>query len=104
MFWCHPSQRLHNSWSYTMANLRLGIALGGVLLTLFVPLHLLAVIQYAGQSSIPSFDYNFNQWKSRASTATDDGLFLVGAGKADVTGYSSPLLPCRDFIALVTET
>ncbi|KAJ5585128.1 uncharacterized protein N7459_004928 [Penicillium hispanicum] len=69
-----------------MANLRLGVAFSGVVLTLFVFLQLLAVMQHTGQSPAPSFTQTFNQWRVRASAARKTDLFLVGAGKADVTG------------------
>lgn len=72
-----------------MAGLRLGAALGALTLVLLVFLQLLAVAQHSDQPLASSFNRNFGQWKSRASTAADDGLFLVGAGKADVTGYVS---------------
>jgi neutral ceramidase len=36
---------------------------------------------------LPGLSSNFNQWKSRANAAAADDIFLVGAGKADVTGY-----------------
>lgn len=69
-----------------MANLRLGAALGALTLLLLVFLQLLAVAQH-DQTPVSSFSRSFNQWRGRASAAADDGLFLVGAGKADVTGY-----------------
>lgn len=70
-----------------MANLRLGAAFGALTLLLLLFLQLLAVAQHGDQPPASSFSRNFNQWRSRASAAADDGLFLVGAGKADVTGY-----------------
>jgi neutral ceramidase len=72
-----------------MANLRLGAALGAVAVTFLVFLQLIAVMQHADQVPVSSFNKNLNHWRNRAGAATDDGLFLVGAGKADVTGYSS---------------
>ncbi|KAJ5611699.1 hypothetical protein N7528_008804 [Penicillium herquei] len=70
-----------------MVNLRFGTALAAVILTLLVFLQLLAIFQHTDQVPESSFTRNFNQWRSRANTATaSDGLFLVGAGKADVTG------------------
>jgi neutral ceramidase len=72
-----------------MANLRLGAAFGAVAVTLLVFMQLIAVMQHTDQVTVSSFNKNFNQWRDRAGAATDDGLFLVGAGKADVTGYSS---------------
>jgi neutral ceramidase len=74
-----------------MANLRLGTAFAGLILTILVFMQLLAVVRYNDRVPAGSFDRNFNQWRSRANTATDDGLFLVGAGKADVTGYELKL-------------
>jgi len=71
-----------------MANLRLGAAFAALSLTLLVFMQLLAVIRYNDKVPIGSFDRNFNQWRSRANAAVDDDLFLVGAGKADVTGYA----------------
>ncbi|KAJ5575425.1 hypothetical protein N7450_009324 [Penicillium hetheringtonii] len=69
-----------------MANLRLGAAFAALTLTLLVFMQLLAVVRYNDKVPIGSFDRNFNQWRSRANAAVDDDLFLVGAGKADVTG------------------
>lgn len=73
----------------SMSSLRLGAALGALTLTLLVFLQLLAMAQHNDQPPASSFSRNFNQWKSRAGAAADDSLFLVGAGKADVTGYVS---------------
>lgn len=72
-----------------MANLRLGAAFGAVAMTFLVFMQLIAVMQHADQVPVASFNKNLNQWRNRAGAATDDGLFLVGAGKADVTGYDS---------------
>jgi neutral ceramidase len=72
-----------------MANLRLGAAFGAVAVTFLVFMQLIAVMQHADQVPVSSFNKNLNLWRNRAGAATDDGLFLVGAGKADVTGYSS---------------
>ena len=69
-----------------MVHFQLGYAFGGVILTLFVFLQLLIVLQHTGQSPTTSFNQNLNQWRNRANAATDNDLFLVGAGKADVTG------------------
>ena len=74
------------------ASLRLGAALFAVSLTFLVFVQLFAISQHSEQVPVSSFTRNFNQWKSRASAASaasTDNLFLVGAGKADVTGYSS---------------
>lgn len=69
-----------------MANTRLGAALAGVILTVLVFLQLIAVLQHQDQTPESSFARNFNQWRSRQGAAVDNALFLVGAGKADVTG------------------
>jgi neutral ceramidase len=69
-----------------MANLRLGITFASVTLAALLILQLLAVFKLDDQSPPPSFTRNFNQWKSRAKEDSADELFLVGAGKADVTG------------------
>lgn len=69
-----------------MANLRLGAAFAALTLTLLVFMQLFAVARYNDKVPIGSFDRNFNQWRARADSAVDDDLFLVGAGKADVTG------------------
>ena len=72
-----------------MMNLRLGAAFFAVTLTLLVFLQLLGMIQHTSQVPASGFTQSFNQWRSRASAATNkENLFLVGAGKADVTGYS----------------
>lgn len=75
-----------------MANLRLGAAFGAVAVTFLVFMQLIAVMQNVDQVPLSSFNKNLNQWRDRAGAATDDGLFLVGAGKADVTGYTSTSL------------
>ncbi|KAJ5083663.1 hypothetical protein N7456_013090 [Penicillium angulare] len=68
-------------------NLRLGAAAFAVMLTLLVFLQLIAMVQHTGQVPTSSFTKSFNQWKGRASaTKNSENLFLVGAGKADVTG------------------
>lgn len=69
-----------------MAMIRLGVALVGTVISLF----LLVQMLMTGEDELPAFDANFgakeNDWM-RASAA-DDGLFLLGAGKADITGYN----------------
>jgi len=76
-----------------MANLRLGVALAGVTLGALVFFQLLAVFKLDDYSASPRFTRNFNQWRSRASESADD-IFMVGAGKADVTGYALALHKC----------
>jgi neutral ceramidase len=70
-----------------MTNLRLGITFAGVTLAALVFIQLLAVFKLDDQSPSPSLTRNFNQWRSRASEDSTDDIFMVGAGKADVTGY-----------------
>ncbi|KAJ5677643.1 uncharacterized protein N7477_003276 [Penicillium maclennaniae] len=71
-----------------MAHLRLGVALGVLTLTLLVFMQLLAALHTSFETPTSSFSRSFNQWKSRtdAANAANNDLFLVGAGKADVTG------------------
>ena len=71
-----------------MMSLRLSAAFAAVALVLLVFLQLLGMAQHTEQIPDSSFTRNFNRWKSRANAAAAaDNLFLVGAGKADVTGY-----------------
>lgn len=74
-----------------MADLRLGVAFAGVIITALVFLQLLSVVQYHHDISppSPSFSQAANEWIGRANKAADNDLFLVGAGKADVTGSGS---------------
>jgi neutral ceramidase len=69
-----------------MANVRLGVIFAAVTLAALLCLQLLATFKHDVNLPLPSFSRNLNQWRSRANEATDDGTFLVGAGKADVTG------------------
>lgn len=71
-----------------MANLRLGIACGGIILALLVFMQFLVVLYYGDDTPASSFSKSFNQWKSRTNAAANNDLFLVGAGKADITGYA----------------
>lgn len=73
-----------------MVNLRLGAAFGALTVALVVFVQLLAMARDTEQAPASSFNKNFNQWISRANSAADDGLFKIGAGKADVTGYRHP--------------
>jgi neutral ceramidase len=72
-----------------MANLRLGVAFGVLTLTLLVFVQLLAALQNGDETPVSSFSRSFNQWGNRANAANtaNSNKFLVGAGKADVTGY-----------------
>ncbi|KAJ5328618.1 hypothetical protein N7452_009008 [Penicillium brevicompactum] len=69
-----------------MADLRLGGVFAVFILAALVVLQLLVVLTYDDQSPTASFSKSFNQWKSRANEGSADDIFLVGAGKADVTG------------------
>lgn len=67
-----------------MARFGLVAALAGALLGALVTLQLIATVQNSKLSS--SFDSQY-KWKSRADElAADDSVFLLGAGKADITG------------------
>lgn len=70
-----------------MTNTRLGGIFAVVALAALVFLQLLAVFNYDRQTPQVSLTRSINQWRSRASDETADDIFLVGAGKADVTGY-----------------
>ncbi|KAJ5157413.1 uncharacterized protein N7482_008513 [Penicillium canariense] len=69
-----------------MATFRIGAAFGAVTIALLVFMQILAALRHIEQAPSSSFSGTFNQWRSRESALTDDDLFLVGAGKADVTG------------------
>ncbi|CAI7652007.1 unnamed protein product [Penicillium bialowiezense] len=69
-----------------MANLRLGGVFTVIILAALVFFQLLAVLTHDDQTSPVGFTKNFNQWKSRANEASSEDIFLVGAGKADITG------------------
>ncbi|KAJ5993213.1 hypothetical protein N7451_008937 [Penicillium sp. IBT 35674x] len=70
-----------------MINLRLSAVFAAITLILLVFLQLLGMVQHTERIPESSFTRNFNRWKSRTSAAAAaDNLFLVGAGKADVTG------------------
>lgn len=67
-----------------MAMIRLGVVLVGTVISLFLLMQLLMT----GEDVLPAFDANSSaedDWM-QASTP-DEGLFLLGAGKADITGY-----------------
>jgi hypothetical protein len=71
-----------------MPNLRWGTTILGVTLAALLLLQLLAVVQNNGQ---PQFRKHYNSWNNRANdAATNDDIFKVGAGKADITGYVGP--------------
>jgi neutral ceramidase len=69
-----------------MANLRFGIAIAGVTLAALVFFQLLVIVKLDDQLPPVSFARSFNQWRNRASEPSADDIFMVGAGKADVTG------------------
>ncbi|KAI2788653.1 Neutral ceramidase 2 [Penicillium oxalicum] len=69
-----------------MANLRYGVVLGGMAVALLVFMQLIVITQPANEGPSPGFNPKFSAWRDRAGAATDEGLFLVGAGKADITG------------------
>lgn len=71
-----------------MANFKFGVALAGTLVTALVLLQLLSIVQTYNPP--PSFDFvgKGSRWEHRAADqVSDDSVFLLGAGKADITGY-----------------
>lgn len=69
-----------------MANIRLGVALASSLATALVFLQLFSLIQNHYQ---PLNVGAQPKWVHRAAATVaddDDGIFLLGAGKADITG------------------
>lgn len=69
-----------------MARHHVAVACAGLTLTVLVFLQLIAVLQHQDQTPELAFTRTFNQWRIRQNAAADNGLFLMGAGKADVTG------------------
>ena len=74
-----------------MASFRIGVALTGTILTIFVLFQLLVTIKGQDQPLIFNTEPEEEHWAG--SSTSDDGVFLLGAGKADITGYSSPFFP-----------
>lgn len=67
-----------------MANLRLYLALVGTFIFAVVLLQLISVLH--GFDDPPVFEASL-QWHDRSSNyVADDSIFVVGAGKADITG------------------
>lgn len=66
-----------------MANHRLGIAFGGTFIIAIVSLLFLSFVHDTNEP--PALDTRY-QWADR-EFAADDSVFLLGAGKADITGY-----------------
>ncbi|KAJ5477122.1 Neutral ceramidase 2 [Penicillium diatomitis] len=69
-----------------MANTRYGVVLGVIAVSLLLFMQLIAFKQPPNEGPSSSFDPKFSSWRDRAGAATDSSLFLLGAGKADVTG------------------
>lgn len=69
-----------------MASIRIGVALTGTILTMFVLFQLLVTIQ--GQDQPPIFNTGTEEEHWAGTSTSDDGVFLLGAGKADITGYN----------------
>lgn len=67
-----------------MAMIRLGVALVGTFISLFLLMQMLMT----GEDELPAFyvDSGFEDERIRVSTS-DEELLLLGAGKADITGY-----------------
>lgn len=67
-----------------MANFRLGVAAAGIFLSALVLLQLISFVQ--DQSPYPNFNVGKKLWQGRSRQFGDD-VFLLGAGRADITGY-----------------
>ena len=70
-----------------MAGFGIGVALTGVILTMLVLFQLLVTIQGQDQPHIFNTGTEEEHWTK--TFTSDDGVFLLGAGKADITGYGS---------------
>lgn len=69
-----------------MTNFRLGAALAGVLLTALLVLRMLAILQNYSQPPNIQVEQTA-QWRNGPGNAVlDDGTYLLGVGKADITG------------------
>lgn len=67
-----------------MANNRLNLALVGTFVIAVILLQTLSVLHDSKKS--PAFQVK-TQWDDRSSSyVDDDGILLLGAGKADITG------------------
>lgn len=66
-----------------MASHRLSIAFGGTFIIAIVSLLFLSFVRDIDE--LPGLDARY-QWADR-EFAADDSVFLLGAGKADITGY-----------------
>lgn len=68
-----------------MANFRLGVALASSVATALVLLQLFSLFQHQSQPLIVGTQ---SKWAHRAAVteANNDDIFLLGAGKADITG------------------
>lgn len=85
-----------------MANFKIGVALAGTLVTALVLLQLLSIVQ----TNNPPSSFNLvgkqsSKWEQRAADLVSDDVFLLGAGKADITGYLSLDSPVLDFEAFM---
>lgn len=69
-----------------MTNFRLGAALAGVSLTAFLVLRVLTILQNYSQPPNIQVEQTA-QWRNGSGNAVlDDGTYLLGVGKADITG------------------
>lgn len=66
-----------------MANFRLGVACAAVFLSALVLLQLLSIIQNQAPLNINTAS---KLWQGRNQQKFDEDVFLLGAGKADITG------------------
>lgn len=72
-----------------MAGFRLGAIIAGVFLSALALLQLISIAQ--NQSPYPNINIVRNFWQGRDEQFGED-VFLLGAGRADITGYLLSLL------------
>lgn len=67
-----------------MAGFRLGVTIAGVFFSVLALLQLISIAQ--NQSPYPNINVVRNLWQGRGEQFGED-VFLLGAGRADITGY-----------------
>jgi hypothetical protein len=72
-----------------MASFRLGVAIAGVCISALVLLQLLSIVHSHSHYSLVDADSRL--WFGR-TREFDNDVFLLGAGKADITGYAPSLI------------
>lgn len=69
---------------FNMAYSKLGVALASVFLSTLVLLQLLSIVQ--NQTPYINIGTSRKTWLGRNQQKLDEDVFLLGAGKADITG------------------